>query len=520
MVSRWITLSMLLVLPVGVAGAQGTLFPTSYTYPSPSRPYGSALADVNADGNLDYVVANSFAGRVSVHFGTGTGQFTPQPTLPVGGNPRAVVVADLNGDGWPDLATANPETDSVAVLLGSGAGGFGAPTLFPTGSFPVWIDAGDLDGDGDADIATGNQFTNSVSVLLGDGAGNLGAETSHPAGASPERIELADVDGDGNLDCVSASWLDSRVAVLRGDGAGGLSLSADEHAPNPKGLAVGDVNLDGKADVVVASSQLDVVYVFLAGAGGTLSAPRVLIGGQNVSYFTSVMLTDASGDGRLDLIVCGAQAKTLTVWIGVGGDFDFAHTSPIAHGSWDAVAGNLNGDGFADVVTSNQLVDSVSSYVSAGVGSWEQYCTAKTNSLGCVPTMWASGTPSVSNVRPFWVYVYNVLDFKVGLFLYAVNGTQASTPFQGGTLCLGPSGIRRTPAKTSGGDLELPPGNCSGKYTMDFNAFAQGLVGGTPAPGLLVLGNTYQLQTWSRDPGFPAPNNSGLSAALDVTPWQ
>jgi hypothetical protein len=369
------------------------------------------------------------------------------------------------------------------------------------------------------DLVTGNQATDSVSVLLGDGAGALGLPSSHAVGYAPERIELADMDLDGDLDCVSASWLDDKVSVLFGDGTGNLTLRFDMNAAGPKGLAVGDVSGDGRPDVVVVSSQNDFVYLFLGNAiGGLAPAKFYYLGPPSNAQSTAVMIADASGDGRPDWLTCGS--KSLTVFIGVGaGAFGFAHTSLIAESASDAVAGDLNGDGFADVVTSNMTDDSIRVHISDGVGSWEHYCTAKTNSVGCVPIIFAGGTPSVSNPRPFQVNVFNVLDNKVGIFLYAVNGSHASLPFQGGTLCVGPAGIRRTPAQSSGINPKIPSPNCYGIYALDFNAFAQGLAGGNPSPGLLVLGNSYQVQVWSRDPGFAAPNNSGLSSAIDVTPW-
>ncbi|HTF89051.1 MAG TPA: VCBS repeat-containing protein [Planctomycetota bacterium] len=520
---RTIQSAAFLAFLTGTAAAQGTLFPVDYWYPALGGTYGSTLVDLNADGKLDFVVANYYTDKVSVYLGTGTGMFNPQPAVPVGATPRSLVVADMNGDTKPDLVTVNSSTDNVSVLLGDGLGGFGAATLFatPSTSFPVWIDAGDLDGDGKLDIVTGNQHTNDLSVLLGNGAGGLGSPSNFNIGFSAERIRLADMDANGTLDCVTACYLDDRVTVHLGDGNGHFNLVDSEYANEPKGLAVGDVNADGKLDVVVPGLGNGLVYRFLGqGNGGLEAAKSYHIGTGNPSP-ASVMIADVSGDGRPDLITCNLGTPTsLSVLVGVGGgEFAFTLTSPIPESAYDAVAADLNGDGFADVVTSNMQSSSMRIHMCAGVGAWEHYCTAKTNSQGCVPTIRAIGTPSVSNPRPYWVYVSNVLNSKPGLFIYKLNGVHASTPFQGGTLCIGPSGIRRTPGQNSGNDPKLPTPNCSGGYALNFNAFAQGLAGGNPDPALLVLGNTYQLQAWSRDPGFAAPNSSGLTSALDVTPW-
>lgn len=161
-------------------------------------------------------------------------------------------------------------------------------------------------------------------------------------------------------------------------------------------------------------------------------------------------------------------------------------------------------------------IDNIAFDTSGPVGGFSTYCVAKQTANGCVPAISGSGTPSASNAGPFVVSVNQLRNNKSGLFFYRPNGTQANTPFQGGTLCVGPTGIKRTPAQNSGG-TPAPANDCSGVYSLDFNAFAAGLLGGTPAPELSVPGNTYQCQSWGRDPGFPAPDNTSLSDALDVT---
>jgi hypothetical protein len=141
------------------------------------------------------------------------------------------------------------------------------------------------------------------------------------------------------------------------------------------------------------------------------------------------------------------------------------------------------------------------------------YCTAKVNSLGCLPAIGAVGTPSATAGSGFTVIGRHVINNKGGLLAYGVNG-QASSPFQGGTLCVN-SPISVTGKLNSGGN----PGtnDCSGSYSIDMNAFA--VSAGPPAPlaALTVPGTVVDCQFFGRDRGFPAPNNTTLSDGLEYT---
>jgi len=141
------------------------------------------------------------------------------------------------------------------------------------------------------------------------------------------------------------------------------------------------------------------------------------------------------------------------------------------------------------------------------------YCTAKLNSLGCTPTIGSAGTPSASAPNGFSISGSNVRNNKSGLLFYGVSGP-AAAPFQGGYLCVA-SAIKRTPGVFSGGSVT---GNdCSGIYSIDFNAFRAGGLGGNPLPALSVPGTLVHSQWWGRDPGFPAPDNTTLSNGLQFT---
>ncbi len=131
------------------------------------------------------------------------------------------------------------------------------------------------------------------------------------------------------------------------------------------------------------------------------------------------------------------------------------------------------------------------------------YCTAKLNSLGCLPSIGFSGMPSTTSALAFEVTATNVLSNKLGVLFYGTNGPTA-TPFLGGFQCVAPP-RRRTPLQSSGGNP--PPVDCSGTYAFDFNAHIQS--GADPA---LVPGATVAAQYWTRDSG--ASFQTGMTDAV------
>ena len=137
------------------------------------------------------------------------------------------------------------------------------------------------------------------------------------------------------------------------------------------------------------------------------------------------------------------------------------------------------------------------------------YCTAKQNSLGCIPAIGFSGVPDTNATSGFIVHATNVRNQKPGVLLYSVDG-RAVTPFQGGVLCLSPK-IRRTPPRDSGGSHPVIH-DCTGVWRIDMNAFAAGMINGSPDPALVHPGTTVHCQWWGRDPGAIA--GSALTDAL------
>lgn len=143
--------------------------PTTIGLGTGTQPYDIVAADFNGDSRVDLATANEDSDNLSILLGNGNGTFAAATNvaLAAGANPYSVVAVDVNGDGVLDLITANSGTDNLSVLLGNGSGGFGTPTNFAVGDRPREVAIGDFNNDGKVDLAAVNSGTaDNVSVLL------------------------------------------------------------------------------------------------------------------------------------------------------------------------------------------------------------------------------------------------------------------------------------------------------------------------------------------------------------------
>jgi len=188
------------------------------------------LGDMNGDGHLDIVTANeeqSGSDTVSVFINNGSGGFEDRFEYPVGACPRSAVLGDIDIDGDLDIITANSEDNTIAVLKNNGTGFFETKIGYAVGDGPFSLGIDDIDGDYDLDIVTGNYGDNTVSVLRNEGGSMFGSRIDYAVGRGPHSINIGDVNGDNDPDIVTLNTIDSSITVLINGGDGDFMLDAD-----------------------------------------------------------------------------------------------------------------------------------------------------------------------------------------------------------------------------------------------------------------------------------------------------
>jgi hypothetical protein len=325
-----------------------------------------AIGDWNNDGKLDMVTGNA-ANKMTVLLGDGRGNFRPAPGPPLTATAHLIVVGDVNNDHNLDLAITEHDSFGVVVLLGKGNGQFTPASSSP---FPALrgvrphnhgVGIGDVNSDGNLDLTTSNYEDNSVSVLLGDGRGNFVPASGSPfaVGRGPYNHTLSDVNGDGKLDVITPNVRDNNATVLLGNGKGGFIAVAGSPFPvgyRPYYTAIGDLNSDGKPDLVITHDDINEMTVaFGDGRGAFAAAPSSPLDLGSRGY--KVVIADVNGDAKMDVVVGNVAINRCAVFLGDGhGNLEPAPGSPYAtgKGSPTFAVGDVNADGKIDIVTVNE----------------------------------------------------------------------------------------------------------------------------------------------------------------------
>jgi len=283
----------------------------------------------------------------------GKGVLAAAQAIPFSGNEQAILAADFNGDGQSDLAIASGS--SVAVLPGKTTG-FASPLTSAAGVSTISaMTAGDFDGDGKLDLVLmGAGSPGTLAFLKGNGDGTFQMPVTIPAGVAPSSMVAADFNGDGKLDVAFADANDGvngAVYVVLNNGGGAFRTPTKVFSGTAPALATGDLNGDGRPDLVATSNVNGgtAVVNWLEGNGdGTFHAPVAIA--TSVDQDDAALIQDFNGDGHADIVL--AHPNTDVTFLAGNGDGTFsAETHLLASGQPAFLAAaDLNDDGKPDLV--------------------------------------------------------------------------------------------------------------------------------------------------------------------------
>jgi FG-GAP-like repeat/IPT/TIG domain/Secretion system C-terminal sorting domain len=499
----------------------GQFKPAAFTsrtdVPTGNGPVSIFSIDLDGDGKPDVIIADADSNIVSVYHNNSKPDsisFVQQGSYIMDADdyPIGVTAGDLDGDGKPDIVVSNWFSQTLSIFLNTSTPGhisMAAPISYPLGNYTLAASIADLNVDGLPEIiaASGDSVLSVYANNSTPGHLSFSPKVDYPLPAAPFKVAVADLDGDGMPDMAAASGNTNLVSVFRNTSSSGGAISFATHVDfptgnNPQGLAIGDLDGDGKPDLAIVNMDDNTVSLLRnTGSSGTISfATHVDVPTGSGPY--DLVIADLDGDGHPDLAVDDQYGGSVSVHrnlstpgtIAISGNTDYL----TGNNPYSIAAADLDGDAKPDLITANNTPNDIyyTFTVLRNKGSNEPAITAFSPNIGTAGTVVTitgvnlTGVSSVSfgdsAATSFTVVSPTTVTATVGggatgaVSLLAVTGAASLSGFTYGT----PPVINSfsPDSGASGATILIKGTGFTGANTLSF--------GGTPANTFAVLSDS------------------------------
>ncbi|HMW36394.1 MAG TPA: FG-GAP-like repeat-containing protein, partial [bacterium] len=268
--------------------------------------------------------------------GVTSGSFASKVDFVTGTNPNPLSIGDMDGDSKLDIVAINGGENSVSVFRNTSTtgtistGSLASRVNFNTGNTPFEVAVGDLDGDGLFDMAIVNPNSGTISLLRNTSttgsitSGSFAAKVDLMAGNFPNGVAIGDIDGDGKADLAVTNQNSNTVSIFRNISVkGSLSTSSFQTkldfvtGSTPYGIAIYDLDMDGKRDILFANSGDNSISICrnISTIGnittGSFLSPINFATGANPQQ---ISVSDIDGDEKPEIIVSHFGGSTISLF--------------------------------------------------------------------------------------------------------------------------------------------------------------------------------------------------------------
>lgn len=320
------------------------------------------VSDIDNDGDLDIISASE--DRIGFNKNLdGNGNFGMHEyfTFDVY-SPQSIYAADMDGDGRLDVLSASYRDGEIAWYKNlDGHGNFSIQKTISQNNYSAnTVLAKDIDGDGDLDVIFASELHVAWQENL-DGNGTFGEKKiiANEIGVIYIDVAAGDMDGDGDIDLVVAEFSIGRLSWYENlDGLGNFGskqIINDNFTLGPYNIQVGDINNDGRLDIVTSSIINGAANWYENLGGGNFGPPQLISssGNNNIEF---VYAADLDGDNDLDVIVTRRLDNTIVWFENMDGQGNFGPeriiTSMVDY-PMAVYAADIDNDGDLDIVSSS-----------------------------------------------------------------------------------------------------------------------------------------------------------------------